>query len=188
MTLLRTEGLDSRAAGKQGAGARDCWLRWHQASVPRISLGLGEQQSWPPSPAVPRAPDKLFPPEPPPPPPSHVLQCWSAFAYFSFTLNPLQTDFPVQCLQGCAEIRLPHNRVHWTPCHPLPIGSQWPPTLWVTPSLEGTCHLAFLTPPLLGFSYLSDFSTNLHMEEFFGAQIWVVFSLHWWCPLRHRSF
>lgn len=111
-------------------------------------------------------------------PPSHVLQCWSAFAYFSFTLNPLQTDFPVQCLQGCAEIRLPHNRVHWTPCHPLPIGSQWPPTLWVTPSLEGTCHLAFLTPPLLGFSYLSDFSTNLHMEEFFGAQVWVVFSLH----------
>lgn len=113
-----------------------------------------------------------------PQPCSPVLVCICLLLVHSFTLNPLQTDFPVQCLQGCAEIQLPHSRVHWTPCHPLPIGSQWPPTLWVTPSLEGTCHLAFLTPPLPGFSYLSDFSTNLHMEEFFGAQIWVVFSLH----------
>ena len=52
---------------------RDCWLRWHQASVPHVSLGLGEQRSWPPSPAVPRAPDKLFPPELPPPPPALFL-------------------------------------------------------------------------------------------------------------------
>lgn len=52
---------------------RDCWLRWHQASVPHVSLGLGEQQSWPPSPAVPRGPDKLFPPELPPPPPALFL-------------------------------------------------------------------------------------------------------------------
>ena len=69
MTLARTAGLDSEAAGKQGAGDRGHWLLWHQTSLPHIPLGLGKQQSWPPSPAVPHATDKLFPPELPPPPP-----------------------------------------------------------------------------------------------------------------------
>lgn len=48
---VRTVGLNSEATGKgQGwaAGDRDCWLLWHQTSLPHIPLGLGKRQSWPP--------------------------------------------------------------------------------------------------------------------------------------------
>lgn len=151
---------------KVGGSDRDGWPLWHQSSLPRIPLGLGKQQSWPPSPAAPRAPDKLFPPELPPPPPALFL-----LQHLSWAVN---TD-PI-CLYHIPGF-LP-SQAHPPPAQPRPdVPAAFPAVpltpeskLWMSRDCPWPSPPSPCTPLLPGCCFIVGFS--LTSSSSVHASIW----------------